>query len=212
MPLVSELDRPAIEVETPVRAETLLRSISRLRPDGSPESIKYPDIPLLDTTLLTNSPGETALGHQILTEIDSADRIDLVMAFIRRSGTRPFVEALRKHCADGRPLRILTTTYTGSTEGSALQELAGPRSRGSRLLRHRLHTTAREGLGLWSRHRLLNGIRRFLEPDSYRSSQRTGVECPCFRGTEPRCGRQDPSGICLVLGKQGLRSIRLGRL
>ena len=118
-----ELERPAIEVETPVRAETLLRSISRLRPDGSPESIKYPDIPLLDTTLLTNSPGETALGHQILTEIDSADRIDLVMAFIRRSGTRPFVDALRKHCAEGRPLRILTTTYTGSTEGFALQEL-----------------------------------------------------------------------------------------
>ena len=34
-----------------------------------------------------------------MSEIDSADRIDLVMAFIRRSGTRPFIEALR------RPLR-----------------------------------------------------------------------------------------------------------
>ena len=32
------------------------------------------------------------VGSQVLTEIDSADAIDLVMAFIRRSGMRPLVE------------------------------------------------------------------------------------------------------------------------
>ncbi len=121
--MARELDDRAIELYTPVHAETLLRAIARLRPDGSPESIRTPDIPLLDTTLLTNSPGETSLRHQILTEIDSADRIDLVMAFIRRSGTRPFVDALRNHCTEGRGLRVLTTTYTGSTEQRALEDL-----------------------------------------------------------------------------------------
>ncbi len=121
--MARELDDRAIEAYAPVRAETLLRSIARLRPDGSSESIRTPDIPLLDTTLLTNSPGETTLRHQIMSEIDSADRIDLVMAFIRRSGTRPFIEALRRHCAEGRKLRVLTTTYTGSTEQAALEEL-----------------------------------------------------------------------------------------
>jgi hypothetical protein len=45
------------------------------------------------------------------------------MAFIRRSGIRPLLDALRAHCQAGRPLRVLTTTYTGSTEGAALDDL-----------------------------------------------------------------------------------------
>ena len=39
-------------------------------------------IPLLDTTLLTNAPGEPRVGRQLLTEIESADTIDVVMAFV----------------------------------------------------------------------------------------------------------------------------------
>jgi len=77
----------------------------------------------LDTTLLTNAPGEPRVGHQLLTEIYSADRIDVVMAFIRRSGVAPLLPALRAHCAAGHSLRVLTTTYTGSTEARALDEL-----------------------------------------------------------------------------------------
>jgi len=82
-----------------------------------------PLIPLLDTTLLTNAPGEPRVGHQLRTEIQSADRIDVVMAFVRRSGIGPLREALQAHCASGRPLRLLTTTYTGSTEADALDAL-----------------------------------------------------------------------------------------
>src|SRR5690606_6522145 len=59
----------------------------------------------------------------IVAEIRSADRIDLVMAFVRRSGIAPMLEALRAHCGAGRGLRVLTTTYTGSTEPRALDEL-----------------------------------------------------------------------------------------
>ena len=77
----------------------------------------------LDTTLLTNAPGEPRLGSQILTEIESADSIDLVMAFVRRSGLLPLVAALRAHRDRGRRLRVLTTTYTGSTEAKALDLL-----------------------------------------------------------------------------------------
>ena len=91
--------------------------------DGRPESIPQPLIPLLDTTLLTNAPDEPRVGHQIVAEIRSADRIDLVMAFVRRSGIAPMLEALRAHCGAGRGLRVLTTTYTGSTEPRALDEL-----------------------------------------------------------------------------------------
>lgn len=102
----------------------ILRAVVARRPDGTPERIDQPLIPLLDTTVLTNAPGEPRVGSQILAEIGSADSIDVVMAFIRRSGIAPLTDALRRHCEAGRRLRVLTTVYTGSTEATALDELA----------------------------------------------------------------------------------------
>ncbi len=109
--------------EAPVAPGRVLRAIGARLPDGTAERIREPLIPLLDTTLLTNAPGEPNVGSQVCTEIHSADRIDVVMAFIRRSGVTPLLEALRTHCASGRALRILTTTYTGSTEARALETI-----------------------------------------------------------------------------------------
>lgn len=117
-----------IEVDpsvAPVGPATVLHAILGRRPDGSPEPVAQPLIPLLDTTLLTNAPGEPNLWNQLRSEIASADRIDVVMAFIRRSGVAPLLDALRRHCDRGRPLRVLTTTYTGSTEQAALDQLVG---------------------------------------------------------------------------------------
>ena len=101
----------------------VLRGIYRSNPDGSPARPEQPRTSLLDTTLMTNAPGEPGVGHQLRSEIASASRIDIVMAFIRRTGIAPFLDALQAHCDAGKPLRILTTTYTGSTEASALEEL-----------------------------------------------------------------------------------------
>jgi hypothetical protein len=101
----------------------VIRGIHRLRPDGQPAPIDAPLIPLLDSALLTNSPGEPSVGRQVAAEIESADRIDLIMAFIRRSGVTPLREKLRRHVENGGRLRVLTTTYTGSTEAAALDWL-----------------------------------------------------------------------------------------
>lgn len=107
----------------PVDPATVLQAILRRRPDGVPEVFTTPLTPLLDTTLLTNAPGEPNLWNQLRSEVDSADGIDVVMAFIRRSGISPLLESLRRHRDHGRPLRVLTTTYTGSTEQRALDQL-----------------------------------------------------------------------------------------
>lgn len=107
----------------PVDPATVLHAILSRRPDGGPEPIVEPMIPLLDTTLLTNAPGEPNLWNQLCSEIESADHIDVVMAFIRRSGIAPLLDALRRHCGRDRQLRVLTTTYTGSTEKAALEQL-----------------------------------------------------------------------------------------
>jgi superfamily II DNA or RNA helicase/HKD family nuclease len=114
------LGRGHVREQAPVRDDSVLHAILARQPDGTPESIEAPLIPLLDTTILTNAPGEPGVGHQIRAEIASAERIDIVMAFIRRSGIRKMQEALERHCRRGKALRVLTTTYTGSTELEAL--------------------------------------------------------------------------------------------
>ncbi|MBA3656614.1 MAG: DUF3427 domain-containing protein [Gemmatimonadaceae bacterium] len=112
-----------LEGERPSETLQILRAIRTALPDGRPEVIESPLIPLLDTALLTNAPGEPRVGRQIQAEISSADRIDVVMAFIRRTGIMPLKDELRRHVEAGRELRFLTTTYTGSTEAEALDFL-----------------------------------------------------------------------------------------
>lgn len=113
-----------IDTEVPLEPGRVLQSVLRRLPDGSPEVVERPLTPLLDTTVLTNARGEPAVAHEVRAEVPSADGIDVLMAFIRFSGIRNMVEVLRRHCQAGRTLRVLTTTYTNSTEQRALDELA----------------------------------------------------------------------------------------
>jgi len=117
------IERGEVAGDLPVEPASVLRAIVGRNPDGSDAAIEPPLVPLLDTTLLTNSPREPRVGRAIEAEIASADKIGVLMAFIRYSGVQPLKEALRRHLANGRPLRVLTTIYTGSTERRALDLL-----------------------------------------------------------------------------------------
>jgi HKD family nuclease len=95
------LDRPGELVATdrsglPVEPAAVLQAVRRRNPDGTPAQMGVPLIPLLDTTLLTNAPGEPTLWSQSRSEIESADGIDVVMAFIRRSGIAPLLDSLQR--------------------------------------------------------------------------------------------------------------------
>lgn len=121
--LLDSTGRGVDSTDAPSPIGDVLQAIAALRPDGSPEHIPLPATPLLDTTLLTNAPGEPRIGFQLQSEVPSADRIDILMAFVRRSGIQPLLDLLRQHKDAARPLRVLTTTYTNSTELTALQAL-----------------------------------------------------------------------------------------
>lgn len=103
---------------------TRLLAIETVAPTGEPVAIARPLTPLRDTVLMTNARDQPAIGRELEAEIESADRIDLVLAFIRWTGVRDLLPALQRHTAAGKPLRVITTTYTGSTELRALQALA----------------------------------------------------------------------------------------
>lgn len=102
----------------PQRLAALYRfdSLRNLRPPS-------PEIPLSQSDLLVNARGEPRARSVIEREIESADRIDLIIAFIRWSGLRLLESRLRAFIERGGQLRVITTTYTGSTERRAVEHL-----------------------------------------------------------------------------------------
>ena len=82
-----------------------------------------PLVALSASDLLVNARGEPGLAHALAHEIPSADSIDLLCAFVRWHGLRLLQEQIEAHCAAGRPLRVITTVFTGSTERRALDWL-----------------------------------------------------------------------------------------
>lgn len=92
---------------------------------GEPASIARPSIPLTSSDLLVNGRREPSIGHELQREIASADRIDLIVAFLKFSG----LQVIRNQLQDflqRRPgqLRVLTTAYMGATEKRAVDELS----------------------------------------------------------------------------------------
>jgi superfamily II DNA or RNA helicase/HKD family nuclease len=105
------------DVDDHLRAE-VLRAISPAGP--APDR---PELPLSESGLYLNARGERRLGHALKREVASADRIDLVCAFMVWEGWRELRPSLLAHLAAGRTLRVLTTTYRGVTEARVLDDL-----------------------------------------------------------------------------------------
>ncbi|MGW9054133.1 DUF3427 domain-containing protein [[Kitasatospora] papulosa] len=82
-----------------------------------------PATPLSDTALITNSPEDPSLGFELRAELATADRVDLLCAFVKWHGLRVLEESLSSAHARGVPIRVLTTTYIGATERRALDRL-----------------------------------------------------------------------------------------
>ncbi|MFG2686292.1 DUF3427 domain-containing protein [Streptomyces sp. NPDC048405] len=82
-----------------------------------------PLTPLSETSLLTNSPEDLNLGAELRAELATADRIDLLCAFVKWYGIRVLEDALLTAKQRGIPIRIITTTYMGATDRRALDRL-----------------------------------------------------------------------------------------
>ena len=203
---LSAVAKPAdLSLDIPSEPGQVLYALLTTRPDGSLEPIERPLTPLLDTTVFTNAPGEPTVGHELRAEVDSAESIDVVMAFIRFSGVRPLLEVIQRHCQRGKSVRILTTTYTNSTEQRALDELT---ARGAEV-RVSYDTSddavACQSVDLPSSRGLLHRVCGFIQPDAFRPGDRSRVEREALRCPQSRCASQDCCGLRQLLGKPRLR-------
>ncbi len=87
------------------------------------EFLPRPIRSLRQTGLLVNGRNDVQIAAEIVREIPSADRIDLLCAFIRFSGLRLFHNELKERIDTGARVRVITSVYTGSTERKALDRL-----------------------------------------------------------------------------------------
>lgn len=86
-------------------------------------SARRPSTPLAEAALLTNARGEPTLAAELRAELDSADGVDLLCAFITWNGVRLLEQQLAQLRRRGVPLRVITTTYLGATQRKALDAL-----------------------------------------------------------------------------------------
>ncbi|WP_369222997.1 DUF3427 domain-containing protein [Streptomyces sp. R39] len=82
-----------------------------------------PLTPLSETALITNSPEDPSLGSELRAELATADRIDLLCAFVKWYGLRVLEDSLRAAKERGVQIRVITTTYIGATDRHALDRL-----------------------------------------------------------------------------------------
>ncbi len=106
-------------------AHDLLQAIAE-RPTG-PGPVRFPlrpEIPLSATALLVNGRNQPRIGIEVERELASANRVDLLCAFVKWHGLRVLEEHIEAFTRRGGRMRVITTTYIGATEQRALDRLA----------------------------------------------------------------------------------------
>jgi superfamily II DNA or RNA helicase len=81
-----------------------------------------PATPLSVGSLLTATSGDPSLVSQLKQEILHADRVDMLVSFIKWSGIRIIKDELEEFVKRGK-LRIITTSYLGATDLKAIRYL-----------------------------------------------------------------------------------------
>lgn len=88
---------------------------------GDPPS--FPPVPLTGATLLTNASTDLSMSAEIRREILTADRVDLLCAFIKNSGIAVISKQLKYLREHDIPLRVITSTYCGASQVEAIDRL-----------------------------------------------------------------------------------------
>jgi superfamily II DNA or RNA helicase len=83
-----------------------------------------PEVPLSTSALLVNGRDQPRIGVEVQNELASADRVDLLCAFVKWYGVRVLENHIEGFIGRGGRMRVITTTYIGATDRRALDRLA----------------------------------------------------------------------------------------
>lgn len=87
-----------------------------------------PATPLSASALLTGQGIDPPLEHELRAEMFTADRVDILISFIKWSGLRLLMPAFERLAQENIPVRIISTSYMGASDPTALEWLANQKN------------------------------------------------------------------------------------
>jgi len=93
-------------------------------PHYAKQGIPRPETSIVESSLFTGSPREPQLVHELQREMQSADRVEILVSFIKWSGLRLLMPAFEELRGRNVPVKLITTSYMGASDASAIEWLA----------------------------------------------------------------------------------------
>ncbi|MHB8108593.1 MAG: DUF3427 domain-containing protein [Syntrophorhabdaceae bacterium] len=93
-------------------------------PHYARSGIPRPETSLAESSLFTGSPREPQLAHELQKEMRSADEVEILISFIKWSGLQLLIPAFEELRGRSVPVRLITTSYMGASDSTAVEWLA----------------------------------------------------------------------------------------
>ncbi len=93
-------------------------------PNYAKSGMPKPYTSLCESSLFTGSPQDPQLSHELVEEMRSADRVDILVSFIKWSGLRLLMSGFEDLRDRAIPVRLITTSYMGASDSTAVEWIA----------------------------------------------------------------------------------------
>ena len=122
--VLSEVGKWDPQVDDDKLLDDKCRLLEAILRTGQNEKPVAPVTSLVHSSLFTGSRNGPQLFNELIAEMESADRLDILVSFILNSGFRLLRKGFDILQDRKVPIRIITTTYLGATQLEAIEGLA----------------------------------------------------------------------------------------